>query len=542
MKKGIYAFFTVLIVLAMVMTGCQDGSETKSKNKTVITLDPTTVTVEVYGTARITATTKPADLELEWYSSDEEVAYVNPVGQVTGVSPGTATITAEAEDGTKATCEVTVTPALSSDVTIVGDTLVHNPVKLGGAGGRWGGTPGVANADGSYTFDGTSSQYNGDGAQYYFPTPKASDTWSLDDYELFEITFKTISGGTEAIVKKGSVNEDLMPYPIVNNAQYITFNSNVNNGVLTYKAVISDAGAGVGFQRNQNVSGLSPATVRIDKVVFSKAEEYTVTFDGGGATLTIQPIKVIKGRKVTLPYKPKWEGHTFTGWYDGDTLFDPETLINKNYTLTAKWTDGDPTPVDMKLDLTFNKDNLPTNAALTGGSPSYTIPAEYADTVYEDGKLTITFDGRNRQRAIIPLNSDQIYELMDPALSGATFRIVGTVERGDQGTLTNDQIATGELGFAAFRLHLADPTALGNWNATETGKQTPLTGNINAADDHMVEYRAFSSNKSTATLGYFVIQAMFKDDKGSPDSTKEGFPKVIITVESITIEGGNTTQ
>ncbi|GBU27549.1 hypothetical protein R84B8_01083 [Treponema sp. R8-4-B8] len=535
MKKSIYVFLAVLAVLAILMTGCENGGN-NTKPKTVVTLDPTTLTLEVGRASKITATTDPVDVELTWTSSDDAVAFVNPIGTVTGMSAGTATITATAEDGGKATCSVTVNPAITSDsdVEVVGETLVHKTAKLVGVN-HFGTDLGTTNADGSYTFNGTAAQYSGGGAQYNFPAPKANDTWRLSDYGLVEVFLQVTEGSVQVLVKKSGGNVDLSPYP--SGSSNITLNTD-NEGKYSYKAVITDAGSGIGFQRNQS----GPATVKIEKVVFSKVTEYTVSFAGGGANISIQPIKVKTDLKVTLPYKPKWSGHTFLGWYDGENLFDAETLINKDYILTAKWADGDPAPVDMKLNLdTSLWGTLPENGAITGGSPSYIIPREYAETAYADGKLTITFDGRNRQRAIIPLNADQIYELMDPALTGATFRIVGTVARGTQGTLTNAQIASGELGFAAFRLHLADPTATSNWNGTETGKQTPFTGNTDPENDHLVEYRPFSSNKKAATLGFFVIQAMFKDDKDNPDSVKEGFPKVIITIESITIDGGDTT-
>jgi len=546
MRKSIYAFLAVLTVFAIIMTGCPEESPAKAKAKTKVTLDQTELNLENGKFIKINATTVPADAELEWTSSDEDVAYVNTVGVVTGVSVGTATITATAEDGGYATCSVTVKPSVTSedDVKVVGETLEHYTAKLVGSNHFSNtGDLGTNNEDGSYTFIGAKNgttdvaNWSGGGAQYTFPVPKPNDTWKLADYGLVELELKVTGGSVQVKSAKYGATSDLTPYP--NGNAQLTLNSATNNGIYKVKFVINDAGNGIGFQRNTG----GPATVAITKVIFSNVREYTITFAGGGATINIQPIKVKTDLKVTLPYKPKWAGHTFQGWYDGNTLFDAEnTPIRKDYTLTAKWTDGEPPAVDMKLDLSFDKGTLPKNGALTGGSPSYTIPAEYADSSFTDGKLTITFDGRNRQRAIIPLSAGQVYELMDPEVSGVTFRIVGTVTRGDQGTLTNAQIASGDLGFAAFRVHLTDPTATSNWNATDTGKQTPFTGNTDPTDDHLVEYKAFSSNKKAATLGFFTIQAMFKDDKNNPDSLKEGFPKVIITIDSVTIDRGNTTE
>ena len=509
MKKGIYAFLAVLAVFALVMAGCETDSGTTSGTK--VTLDQTNLTVENGKTGKITATTDPADVELEWTSDNEDVAFVNPVGVVTGMSVGTAVITAKAEDGGKATCTVTVTASVTSEdeVKVVGDTLEHYTAKLVGVN-HFGDNLGTANADGSYTFDGTAEQYKGGGAQYNFPSAKVDDSWKLSDYDLVEVSLKVTEGSVQVIVKKSGGNTDLSPYP--SGSQYLTLDANVNGGNYSYKAVITDAGSGIGFQRNQS----GPATVAIEKVVFTKVTEYTITFAGGGATISIPPIKVLTDRKVTLPYKPKWSGHTFIGWYDGEILFDAEnTLINKDYTLTAKWTDGEPPPVDMKLNLDpASWGTLPSNAANQSGG--WTWPSDYATTAYVKGVLTLTFSGMNRQRAIIPLNADQIYELQDPALIGITYKIVGTVKNED-----------GTESSAEFRCHLGNPSGTSNWNGTDTKLQTALK-------DHLEEYLPFSSNKSVTTLAWFMIQAMYV--KNGSDTVQSGFPKVIITVDSITIE------
>jgi uncharacterized repeat protein (TIGR02543 family) len=541
MKKLVSVLMVVLAV--WLFFSCDTGDNTDG-DKTIVTLDPTTLTVEVGEGRQITATTKPANTILTWTSDTPTVATVNPGGYVIGVSVGTATITAKAADGGKATCAVTVTPAVSSDVIVEGNTLVHSPAKLATAN-RWGGTKGTENPDGSYTFDSTSDQYNGDGMQYNFPVPKANDTWKLEDYDLFKMYLKVTDGSVQAIIKQGSANVDLIPYP--SGSQYLTFNSTSNGGEYTFEFVIAEAGTGIGFQRNNG----GPATVAIEKVVFSKGTMYTITFSGGEYTAmpAIPSIKIPEGRTVggtsyPMPQRPTRPNYTFVKWVNTDgSDFDQSTPITSNVTLKAIWEEGAPEAVDMKLDLNpANWDTLPSMPSnWTVGS--ITWPTNYAVTAYDSstGKLTLTFDGNNRQRAIIPLSQKQIDELLNTEEGGVTFRIVGTVARGEQGTLTNTQIAAGDLGFAGFRLHLIDPTVSDTWNGTTTGKQTPLTGNTDESDDHLVEYRTFDS-KTAAKLGYFAIQAMFIDSSNSNGSTATGFPKVIITIDSITVDIGDTTN
>jgi len=532
-KKGIYAFLAVLTVFVMVLTACP---EPESESGTKVTLSPTTLTVEIGENKQITST--PSANSLTWTSSDMSVATVQG-GYVRGVALGKATITAAAKDGGKATCVVTVIQAITSDVTVEGDTLVHNSPKLAAAN-RWGGTPGKANEDGSYTFDGTSSNYNGDGAQYNFPVPKANDTWRLFEYDLVEITFKTTEGSVQAIVKKSGENVDLIPYPSVNNGQNITFNSGAGGGALTYKTVIGEAGSGVGFQRNTG----GPATVAIEKVVFSKGTIRTITFTGlENATITsIEPIKIPDGRTVnfgsnyTMPSTPKDKdaGKHFTGWRNktDNTDFNAAVGITKNIELEATWADGPPIDVDMRLDLNPASwpDPLPPNAALTGGSPSFVIPAEYAEHTYANGVLTFKFDGRNRQRAIVPLNAEQIQTLMDQEVTEITFRI-------DADIAIDKTDSTAKDHEGAFRLHLGDPSATSNWNGTNGTTTNGL--NEGPLENHLVELRTLA-NKNKAALGWFIIQAMYA--VGTDSGQKEGFAPVTITIRSVSIDIGDTTN
>lgn len=73
-----------------------------------IELDRGTASIEVGQTTTLVATTIPNNAQVTWLSSDEDVATVSN-GVVTGVSAGTAIITAQLSDNVKAQCTVTVT-------------------------------------------------------------------------------------------------------------------------------------------------------------------------------------------------------------------------------------------------------------------------------------------------------------------------------------------------------------------------------------------------------------------------------------------------
>ncbi|WP_238916975.1 Ig-like domain-containing protein [Clostridium sp. YIM B02555] len=78
-------------------------------NNESITLDKSTMNLNVGDSQQLTATTTPAGAQVTWKSSDPSVATVDSTGKVTGVKEGTCTITATTADGLTATCVVTVT-------------------------------------------------------------------------------------------------------------------------------------------------------------------------------------------------------------------------------------------------------------------------------------------------------------------------------------------------------------------------------------------------------------------------------------------------
>ena len=556
MKKGIYSFLAVLTVFAMVLTGCPEPESENGSTKRMITLNPKSLTVDVGKSAVFTATVTPpltGGATLTATSSDPTVATVTYTGQyrVDGIKEGSATITVKAPDGTEASCAVTVVTPTSDYVVEEGQTLVHYKPRLRGVD-HFGNQQGITNEDGSYTFDGNAGSWSGGGAQYNFPSPiAAGSAWQITNYDIVEMYLKVTDGSVNVKFAKSGNNSDLRPYPDATNQVSLT------SATTTYKFVIGEAGTGIGFQRNNG----GPATVAIEKVVFSKGTIRTIKFEGGDypAMSPIPDIKIPDGRTVNfsgnyaMPLRPLWADHTFTGWLikDDNTGFIQSTPITKDLTLVAQWKEGAPPDVNMSLNLdSASWGALPVNGALTGGTAGYTIPSDFASTSYSNNILTITFDGKNRQRAIIPLSKEQVDELLNTQEGGVTFKIVGTVARGEPGSLTDSQIAAGELGFAGFRLHLADPAANGSWNGTDTGKQTPLTGNAEPSDDHLTEYRSFSGNKKEATVSWFVIQAMFRDSNNNPDALpnskdnpwSQTFPKVILTINSITIDIGDTTN
>ena len=106
----------------------ENSSEENSSVSTEpsLTLYQSSVSVEAYTTAALTAKLENSEAELVWSSSDESIATVEN-GIVFAVKAGTATITVTAGDLT-ASCEVTVTAA-SEQPTFVYEEELLEPVK-----------------------------------------------------------------------------------------------------------------------------------------------------------------------------------------------------------------------------------------------------------------------------------------------------------------------------------------------------------------------------------------------------------------------------
>ena len=61
-------------------------------------------------------------------------------------------------------------------------------------------------------------------------------------------------------------------------------------------------------------------------------KEFTVTFSDGVASQ-----KVKEGEKATKPADPVKDGYVFKGWFVNDTLYDFNSAVTADVTLTAKW-------------------------------------------------------------------------------------------------------------------------------------------------------------------------------------------------------------
>ncbi|MCR5506169.1 MAG: Ig-like domain-containing protein [Bacilli bacterium] len=112
-------------------TDTTDSDTSTTVAVTGISLDSTSLSLEVGDTYTLTATVTPSDAtdsSVTWSSSNKKVATVSN-GLITAKGTGSATITAKAGNYT-ATCKVTVSEASSEEVSVTGVSLSSSSLSL----------------------------------------------------------------------------------------------------------------------------------------------------------------------------------------------------------------------------------------------------------------------------------------------------------------------------------------------------------------------------------------------------------------------------
>ncbi len=119
-KSSIILLFVLAIVTSLCFFGCKkddvpdNPAPTPAPAKASITLDKTSLNLDVYESAVLNATAKNVTETLVWSSSNSAVATVDG-GKVTAVGAGEATVTVSGS-GASATCAVTVTDSHTAPV------------------------------------------------------------------------------------------------------------------------------------------------------------------------------------------------------------------------------------------------------------------------------------------------------------------------------------------------------------------------------------------------------------------------------------------
>ena len=168
---------------------------------TSVTLDKTSLTLDVGGSDTLTATVKPdnaTDKAVTWSSSNENVATVDQNGNVKAVGAGTATITAAASDGSgkTATCEVTVN----------GGTIPTTP------GGGTGSSTGGSSSAGA----GSSSSAAPRQQSPVVHNVSNSSAYRKGEYEFWmKVRARIVSAGPGEVIEVNARDNDKMPNSVM---------------------------------------------------------------------------------------------------------------------------------------------------------------------------------------------------------------------------------------------------------------------------------------------------------------------------------------
>ncbi len=124
-SKKFLIFFCIIIVVIFIIIYLLYRFKLQEITITGVTLDKTTISMEVDKTETIVATIEPSNATnktLTWTSSDTSITTIKD-GLVTAKAAGTATITATTANGKTATCVVNVIPPAPQEIVVTGVTL-----------------------------------------------------------------------------------------------------------------------------------------------------------------------------------------------------------------------------------------------------------------------------------------------------------------------------------------------------------------------------------------------------------------------------------
>ena len=317
------------------------GDGTTEAELNSISLNKTSLTLTEGKSEQLTVTPDPliASADVEWTSSDEEVAYVSSNGLITAKSAGTATITATStvNSSIKATCTVKV-EASEFDTVVI--TLDSFDLSFGYGFKKWsaGGVEGTAFIyGGSSGYPASSMQFNKNQSSYYIASTSPTSGG------IKSVTVKSQEGKTDRAWKLLTSNS---PYGEV--AGKPTDGNDGGTKTVTQEGVTWQVtGSDTYFALTYELTASTGAGY-LDSIVI----EYD---DDGGSVIPPQPPKVIE----------KLEMHPESLTLDiGDTV---KLLVT-------------PTPADAEADIAW----------MTSNEDIASVSDDGEVTAYEAGTVTIT--------------------------------------------------------------------------------------------------------------------------------------------------------
>ncbi len=322
---------------------------------TGITLDESSVTLEISGTKTLNATVAPSNATnrtVTWTSSDAAVATVDQTGKITAIAAGTATITATAGNQT-ATCVVTVNPASNPAITAV--KLTETELTLNPNDER----TLTALVFGESTADKTVTWASSNDA-----VATVDQTGKVKAVAAGAATITATAGGKSATcaVTVEEADAEILATEVTLDqttgtltvGDFVTLTPTVKPQDTTNKTVTwtSSNTAVAVVDAFGKISALEEGTATITAttsngkkaefaltvITASSTQSYTVTYIDG--TKTVKSGKVLHGTNDTPPVVSK-DGSYFGGWYDNPSFngkaYNFNTPISGEKVFYAKW-------------------------------------------------------------------------------------------------------------------------------------------------------------------------------------------------------------
>lgn len=398
-----------------------------------------------------------------WETSDQNVATVSNDGTVTGIAPGTATITATSKGYfwgkttiTKFTVTVTA-PEESEKIEVrVGESCQLTVATSGGSVTWKSSDPDIAKVDdnglvigvseGEVTITATEKKVVNNPIFRWFPR------------------FRTVTVTTDFEVIVLPAEEPKPTYTVTfdSNGGSKIENQNVAEGKIatkpedptregyTFKGWYSDEKLTTAYDFTTPVTSDITLYAGWEKIV----KYYTVTFNSNGGS-EVEEQTVQEGETATKPEDPTKEGCTFAGWYSDEELtaaYDFTTPVNGNMTLYAKWeavvTSNLRISIDQKNDTVIDiRQSLSgsfvlDNAGLDSIVCSVTN-SEYADMDHEIGNVVInesTGAWELEDVRLYPGANDITMTIQDNNGDQATASITLTYDSGTLATYRDDEV------------------------------------------------------------------------------------------------------